>query len=72
MSQPVLSITGEVVSIGDISADEAPNIVGVPHVGIKLTSGRLVTVIGVSREECRALAPLFMDNVAVRFSRSAP
>lgn len=72
MNEPHLSITGEVVSIGELTPDDAPNVVGVPHVGIKLSDGRPVTVIGLSHDECRALAPLFMGRVAVRISRSAP
>lgn len=61
MDTPILVLDGEVVSIGDLPAADAPQIVGVPHVGIRLAGGRLVLVSGLTLDECLACAKAFMS-----------
>ena len=65
----LLRLTGEVVSIGDMPADEVPNLEGVPHLLLRLSDGRDVVLSGLTREECRACVPAFM--APARFTVSA-
>ena len=50
----LLRLTGEVVSIGDMPADEVPKLEGVPHLLLRLSDGRDIVLSGLTREECRA------------------
>lgn len=50
----LLRLTGEVVSIGDMPADEVPPMAGVPHLLLRLDDGRTVVLSGLTREECKA------------------
>lgn len=59
-TQPLLTLSGEVISIGDLPADEAPPIVGVPHILLRMQDDRTLLISGLTPDECRALVPLFM------------
>lgn len=65
----LLRLTGEVVSIGDMPADEVPKLEGVPHLLLRLSDGRDIVLSGLTREECRACVPAFM--APARFTVSA-
>lgn len=56
----LLRLTGEVVSIGDMLADEVLKLEGVPHLLLRLSDGRDIVLSGLTREECRACVPAFM------------
>ncbi len=60
-----LTLTGEIFSLGDMPHDEVPQMAGVPHIGIRLADGRKVTLTGLTRDECRAMATSFMSPVVL-------
>lgn len=60
----LLTITGEIISIGDLPAEYAPEIIGVPHLMIHF-GDRKVFLSGLTREECRACVPGFLDEVSL-------
>lgn len=61
---PLLTLTGEVISIGDLPAEDAPRIAGVPHILLRMQDGRDLLISGLTQDECRALVPLFMAGQA--------
>lgn len=56
-----MNITGELCTIGELS--ESPACAGVPGIQIRLACGRVVTLTGLSRDECVAAAPVFLQPV---------
>ena len=61
----LLNLSGEIVSIGDLPEQDAPRIVGVPHIMIRRSDGSAVLISGLTQDECRACASAFMDSVSV-------
>lgn len=59
-----MNIRGKFVVIGELSAEDVPA-GGVPAIQIKTADGRVVTVTGLSREECRSAGSLFMEQVTL-------
>ena len=59
-----LTLTGELWAIGDMQPEDAPQIVGVPMVQIQMPGGRIVTLSGLTREECRRAA-LLLSGVTI-------
>jgi hypothetical protein len=45
------------VFVGDLAAESLPDLVNSPSVQVQTADGRLVTIAGLTREECRAVAP---------------
>jgi hypothetical protein len=66
-----LKLIGEVVSIGDMPADEVPQIAGVPHVLLAMAGGGTLLISGMTREECATLGRAFARIVTVSFEVSA-
>ena len=66
-----LTLTGEIVSIGDMPAEEVPQIADVPHIVIELADGRRVLVSGLTRSECAALGAAFLRTVRASFEVEA-
>jgi hypothetical protein len=60
-----LRLDGELVFVGDLLDDELPKLANTPSVQIQTADGRLVTITGLSREECRAVAPGLFKDVRV-------
>ncbi len=58
-------LDGELVFVGDLLDDELPKLANTPSVQIQTADGRLVTITGLSREECRAVAPGLFKDVRV-------
>lgn len=65
----LLRLTGEVISIGDMPAEEVPLMAGVPHLLLRLADGRSVVLSGLTRDECEACMPAFM--MPARFTISS-
>ena len=61
----LLNLTGQIVSIGDLPAEEAPHIVGLPHIMVGLDDGRIILISGLTQDECRACVPGFMEAVSI-------
>jgi hypothetical protein len=60
-----LEVIGEMFAVGDMDEQDAPTIIGVPAVQIRLADGRIVTVTGLDRDEARTAANHFGKNVAI-------
>lgn len=58
-------ITGNLFSIGDLLPDELAALAGRAHAMLRQDDEREVYVIGLTPEECRALAPVFLDRATV-------
>lgn len=56
---------GELVTVGDLLAEDMQPIVGVPAVQVRTADGRIVTITGLTRDEAGAAAEHFGDLVAV-------
>lgn len=58
-----LVIAGKVFAVGELSDADAPLTIGIPAIQLKLACGRVVTITGLSRDECAAAGPMFMSSV---------
>jgi hypothetical protein len=56
----LLTLIGEGVQIGDIGADELSQMAGKPALSVSLADGRVVVLVGMTRDECRQCLPAFM------------
>lgn len=63
--QTDLRLRGEMITIGDMSEDDVPPMVGVPAVQVRLAGGRVITLTGLTREECRTAVPHFLNECEV-------
>lgn len=61
----LLALTGQIVSIGDLPADDAPHIVGLPHIMVRLDDGRDILISGLTQDECRACVPGLWEAVSI-------
>lgn len=61
-------MTGEGVQIGDMQADELEKMAGQPAFSLRLPDGRVVVVIGLTRDEARACVPGFMAPARITVS----
>lgn len=68
----LLELQGEIISIGDLAEEDAPKIIGVPHVLIRIEgqSGRTVLLTGLTRDECRACAEAFAEQISLAIGRT--
>lgn len=58
------TLSGELCSLGNLAAEDLPNqIVGQPSVQIRLESGRVITLTGLTKDECIGMAAMFGDAV---------
>jgi hypothetical protein len=58
----LLNLNGEGVQIGDIGADELAQMAGKPALSISLADGRVVVLVGMTRDECRECMPAFLAS----------
>ena len=58
-----MRIQGELCTICDMSADDLSGMIGVPVVQIRAPDGRIVTITGLTRDEVKDAASLFLANV---------
>ena len=65
VSAPGLVITGDILSIGELTADELAALAGRSHAMLRQDDERKVHIIGLSLEECRCLAPVFLDRATL-------
>jgi hypothetical protein len=68
MMEELLILTGSMISIGDMPADEVPQMAGVPHMLLELPGGQKVVVGGLTRDQCRACVPAFMSPARLTVS----
>ncbi|RZJ07664.1 MAG: hypothetical protein EOP39_15790 [Rubrivivax sp.] len=61
----LLNLTGELHTMGDMGEDDMPK-PETPRIVIGLADGRDIMIIGLTRDEVRALAPAFMGQVTVK------
>ena len=65
----LLRFTGEVISIGDMPEEEVARMVFRPHLMLRLEDGRDVVLVGLTRDECKACLPAFLE--AAQFTVSS-
>jgi hypothetical protein len=64
-----LELCGEMVTIGDLVEEDMPaQLLGTPAIQLRTADGRVITITGLSREECRTAAPLFGKQMSVSLS----
>jgi hypothetical protein len=66
-----MQILGELVTVGDMASEDAPEILGIPAVQIRAAEGRIITITGLTRAEARAAAEHFGDQVSVNLTAAA-
>ena len=64
----LLNLNGEGVQIGDIGADELTKMAGKPALSVILADGRMVVLVGMTRDECRQCLPAFLAPVRLTVS----
>lgn len=65
----LLQLNGEGVEIGDMRAEDVATLAGQPAFSLRLPEGRVVVLIGLTRDEARSCWPGFMSPA--RFTVSA-
>jgi hypothetical protein len=56
----LLNLNGECVQIGAICSDELALMAGKPALSVSLHDGRVVTIVGMTHDECRKCLPAFL------------
>ena len=56
----LIELSGEVVAVGDMQLDEAAGLARMPRVMLRTYDDRIVTVSGLTQDECRACAEAFL------------
>lgn len=64
----LLRVAGDGVQIGDMQAEELALLAGQPAFSLRLPDGRVVVVIGLTRDEARACVPGFMAPARITVS----
>lgn len=64
----LLTLNGEGIQIGDIAAEELALLAGQPAISVRLSDGRVVVLVGMTRDECRACVPAFMSPARLTVS----
>ena len=57
----LLNLNGEGVQIGEIAAEALALMAGKPAISVRLGDGRLVVLVGMTRDECLACLPAFLS-----------
>lgn len=65
MADPLLLLTGEVLTVGDIMTDDLLPFRNQPRVELRLPDGRIVLLAGLTQDECRACASRFLRDVTL-------
>lgn len=66
-----MQLTGELVTVGDMVQEDVPQLVGVPAVQLRTADGRIVTITGLTRDEARAAAAHFGNNLTLTLAPQA-
>lgn len=62
-----MKIQGEMVAIGDLNVkDLHAQIVGVPAIQVRLADDRIITIAGLSRDECIVGAEMLGSRVVLQ------
>ena len=61
----MIKLSGQVVSMENIDVSELQPLLDAPRVQFAMSNGRVVTLSGLTVEECRAFAPLFLSDVTI-------
>lgn len=69
-AQPLLKLSGSIVSIGDMPEDEVPPLAGVPHILLRTDDGQNVVISGLTRDQCKACVPAFLSAASLAVSES--
>ena len=59
-------LCGELITVGDLSLDDIPFSAEEPSAQIRLPNGRVITLIGLTREEARTVASNFGLQVSIK------
>jgi len=51
--------------MGNMDASELQPLLAAPRVQFATSNGRIVTLSGLTTEECRSFAPLFLSDVII-------
>lgn len=65
----LLRLTGEGVQVGDMSAEDVAQFAGKPAFSLRLPDGRIVVLIGLTRDEARVCVHGFMAPARITVSR---
>ena len=57
----LLQLNGEGIQIGDIGPDDLVQMEGQPALSVRLADGRVVMLVGMTRDECRQCLPAFLS-----------
>lgn len=57
----LLNLNGEGIQIGDIGADELAQMTGKPALSLSLADGRVLVLVGLTRDECIQCLPAFLE-----------
>jgi hypothetical protein len=70
-TEPLLSLTGEIDAVGNLQPEDIPAL-DTPRVLILLDGQpmRHVLIAGLTQEECRAVASVFMEQVRLTVGRT--
>lgn len=66
-----MNIQGKLMMVGQMAADEVPQMIDVPSLQVCMSDGRIVTITGLTVDEVRAAAPHWGDQVALNLSAVA-
>jgi len=66
----MINLSGQVVSMGNMDVSELPPLLAAPRVQFAMSNGRIVTLSGLTMEECRSFAPLFLSDVIISIAGS--
>ena len=60
-----MRLRGELVTVGDMVAQDVPALIGVPAVQLRTADGRIVTITELTRDEARAAAVHYGNQVSL-------
>lgn len=68
-----MKLEGYFCTVGELDETDAVPIVGVPAIQLQMADGRVVTLTGLTREECReaSRAGLFLKTVTLTLAVAA-
>ncbi len=68
----MIKINGKLDFLGRADTETAQAVVGGNCIRVRSPDGRVVLIAGLTEQECRKLAGLFMDNVEVNIDMAVP
>jgi hypothetical protein len=65
----LVSLTGECVELGTVPAEDLAGLSG-PTVLVQCADGRMVALIGLTQDECRACVPGLFNGITITVSKA--